>query len=169
MNLYIKEYFSLVFIKSEIGMSWFLSLPIIQGKWIQNGLWRDFEFSIIYFISSSFTIKPAFYNPQKEFHRAIIFSAQSRVFTNEVKSHHGCFYPTPTKWKADNGLVNSGCDKNSSDQRPYLSLFKWLLTGSHSTKKQTEVLEILASLGYIRTTSEESSTWPIMNIQQPNF
>ena len=31
-NLYIKEFFSLVFIKSKIGMSWFLSLPIIQGK-----------------------------------------------------------------------------------------------------------------------------------------
>lgn len=61
-----------------------------------------------------------------------------------------------------------GVDKNGSDQGSFLlSICKQLLA-INPQHQERDVLEILASLGCVRT-SEELPVWLMMNIQSPNF
>lgn len=57
----------------------------------------NYSHSLLYFTSFLMSKKLGFYNPQQEPLRAVLFSAQVRVFEGEVASDRDCLHLAPPR------------------------------------------------------------------------
>lgn len=135
-------------------------------KWVMKRQWI-IQHSLFYFTSFLMNKKPGFYNPQQEPLRAIIFSAQVRVFKGEVTSDHDCLHPTPPRRGAGHGLVALGKGWGQFWHEPHLGLISDYALWATRCDKNNQ-----AGLGSRRfwedwAAAEELQTWLMMDIQLP--